>query len=101
MSWAAPGDEDTAVPLAVGWTRREAAHAWGEQLLEALLAAGYEAEVRVHQDGPWYRLILVGEGEQWLLDTLQQVQEVLTQLSRLSQAEEERRLARNHANEHR
>jgi hypothetical protein len=68
-------------PALVGWTRREAAHAWGEQLLVALIAGGYEAEVRVHLEGQWYQLVLAGDGGEWVLDTPQRVQEVMEQLS--------------------
>ncbi len=71
-------DEDA--PLVVGWARREAAHSWGEQLLEALIAAGYEAEVRVHLEGQWYQLLLVSEECEWVLDTPQKVQSVTEQL---------------------
>lgn len=68
-------------PRVVGWARREAAHVWGEQLLEALITAGYEAEVRVHLEGPWYQLVLAGEGCEYVLDTPQQVQYVIDQVS--------------------
>jgi hypothetical protein len=73
------GEPEEAFPLVVGWARREAAHAWGEQLLEALIAGGYEAEVRVHLENRWYQLVLVGGGGEYLLETPQQVQSVIEQ----------------------
>jgi hypothetical protein len=80
-------EPDEAPPHAVGWARREAAHHWGEQLLEALLTAGYEAEVRVHLEGQWYQLLLVGEGCEWVLETPQQVQLVIEQIQQGGEAQ--------------
>ena len=48
-------EPEEELPLIVGWARREAAYSWGEQLLEALIAGGYEAEVRVHLEDRWYQ----------------------------------------------
>jgi hypothetical protein len=72
--------EETSSSI-VGWVCREAAHAWGEQLLEALIAGGYDAEVRVHLEDRWYQLVLVGEGCEYVLVTPQQVPFVVEQVS--------------------
>ena len=67
-------------PSIVGWTRREGALYWGEQLAEALMGAGYEAEVRVHLEDQWYQLVVLAEGEQYILGTAQDVRYVIARL---------------------
>jgi hypothetical protein len=51
------------------------------------LTAGYEAEVRVHLEGQWYQLLLVGEGCEWVLETPQQVQLVIEQIQQGGEAQ--------------
>ena len=74
-------DEERENDLDIGgWDHREAAHYWGEQLLEALIAGGYEAEVYVHLEGQRYQLLLAGDGGEWLLSTPKMVQDVIKKM---------------------
>lgn len=64
------------------WTEREDAYAWGVYVIEALAAIGYTAEITVRGIEERYQVLLRSEGYEIALETPQQVQLVLEQVSR-------------------
>ena len=80
-----PFDSEPFIP-GPEWDRQESAHFWGECLLEALVTAGYQAEVRVRPVEHGYHLVLRGAGDERILETTRQVQDVIKQIKRASRS---------------